>query len=258
MIRGLPSGWQVVPLGDLLEKLQYGYTASASKNAGPRLLRITDIRDHGVDWKDVPGCEISRGDLEKYRLRDGDFVFARSGSIEKAWRVRGAPEAVFASYLIRGRPREPELGEWLSWFVRSHDYLGQIGAAGAGIGMQNVNAKKLAAVHVALAPRGERRRIVAKIEALTQKSRRAKEALDAIPPLLERFRQSVLASAFRGDLTKDWRAKHPDVEPAEELLKRIRQERRKRWEEAELAKFKANGKYPKDDRWKQKYGSPQS
>ncbi len=116
--------------------------------------------------------------------------------------------------------------------------------------------KFLTATKFPCAPLNEQRRIVAKIEALTQRSRRAKEALDAIPPLLERFRQSVLASAFRGDLTKDWRAKHPDVEPAEELLKRIRQERRKRWEEAELAKLKANGKTPKDDRWKEKYEEP--
>ena len=53
---------------------------------------------------------------------------------------------------------------------------------------------------------------------------RGREALDAIPPLLERFRQSVLAAAFRGDLTADWRAKHPDVEPASVLLERIRED----------------------------------
>lgn len=76
-------------------------------------------------------------------------------------------------------------------------------------------------VPLLLPPLNEQRRIVAKIEALMARSRRAKEALDAIPPLLERFRQSVLAAAFRGDLTADWRAKNPDVEPADQLLARI-------------------------------------
>jgi len=78
-----------------------------------------------------------------------------------------------------------------------------------------------------------------------------------IPPLLNRFRQSVLAAAFRGDLTADWRAKNPDVEPASELLKRIRVERRRRWEDAELQKMRAKGKVPGDDRWKAKYVEPQ-
>ena len=38
-----------------------------------------------------------------------------------------------------------------------------------------------------------------------------------------------------------------------ELLKRIRVERRKKWEEAELAKMVAKGKAPRDDKWKAKY-----
>jgi type I restriction enzyme S subunit len=62
-----------------------------------------------------------------------------------------------------------------------------------------------------VAPLNEQKRIVAKIEALQARSDAAKEALDAIPPLLEKFRQSVLAAAFRGDLTKKWREAHPDA-----------------------------------------------
>ena len=109
---------------------------------------------------------------------------------------------------------------------------------------------------VPLPPPREQGRIVSKIGALRTRSQLAKEALDAIPQLLERFRQSVLAAAFRGDLTAEWRAKNPDVEPASELLKRIRAERRRRWEESELAKMKSKGKPPTDDRWKAKYEEP--
>jgi type I restriction enzyme S subunit len=117
--------------------------------------------------------------------------------------------------------------------------------------------EQLRAAPVLVAPAAEQRSIVATIDALGETSRRAKEALDVIPPLLERFRQSVLASAFRGDLTAEWRAKHPDVEPADKLLQRIRTERRRRWEESELAKLHAKGKTPSDDRWKQKYEEPE-
>ena len=85
---------------------------------------------------------------------------------------------------------------------------------------------------VCLPGTNEQKRIVAKLDALQARSDAAKQALDAIPPLLERFRQSVLAAAFRGDLTRAWRAQDPDVEPASELLARIRVERRRRWEEA--------------------------
>ena len=46
------------------------------------------------------------------------------------------------------------------------------------------------------------------------------------------------------------------VEPADNLLERILAERRKKWEEAELAKMKAKGKEPKDDKWKKRYKKP--
>ncbi len=107
-----------------------------------------------------------------------------------------------------------------------------------------LNKSRFGEAPLLLPPLNEQRRIVTKIEALQERSAAAKEALDAIPPLLERFRQSVLAAAFRGDLTKDWRAKNPDVEPASVLLERIRKERKARFIEdtAEKARAKADAK----------------
>lgn len=93
-------------------------------------------------------------------------------------------------------------------------------------GQNTVSQGTLAEVPVRCAPSSEQKRIVAKIEELTARSRRAKEALDAVAPLLDQLRQSILAAAFRGDLTADWRAKNPNVEPADKLIARIRAERR--------------------------------
>ena len=92
-------------------------------------------------------------------------------------------------------------------------------------------------VPVRIPPAAEQRRIVTKIKALQERSLRTREALAEVGPLLEQFRQSVLAAACRGDLTADWRAAHPNVEPASELLHRICAERRRLWEQAELAKY---------------------
>ena len=97
--------------------------------------------------------------------------------------------------------------------------------------------------NIALPPVNEQRRIVEKIEALTDRSRKARAALDQIPALLDQFRQSVLAAAFRGDLTADWRAQNPNVEPAEALLERIRVERRKRWEASIKLHSESSSKY---------------
>lgn len=108
------------------------------------------------------------------------------------------------------------------------DKFRSIGQGGA---QPNISLALIKSHPCPLPPLNEQKRIVAKIEALQTRSDAAKQALDAIPPLLEKFRQSVLAAAFRGDLTKAWREAHRDVEPARELLERIRAERRRKWEQ---------------------------
>lgn len=204
----LPASWVPAKFSDVFQKLQYGFTASANwQSTAFRFLRITDLGDFGVDWTGVPFCSVNPADAEKYALSIGDFVFARSGSIEKAWRVTSLPHdqtAVFASYLIRGVPIEHELGPWLSHFLRSKSYLSQIGAAGAGIGMQNINAQKLSDIDFPLPPLNEQRRIVAKLDALFEKSRSIREKLDRLPRLLANLQKSILNSAFRG--TDNWKA----------------------------------------------------
>ena len=128
----------------------------------------------------------------------------------------------------------------------------------SGTTFLELSGARMRTLSVPVAPIAEQKRIVAKVEELTARSRRAKEALDAVPPLLDQLRQSILAAAFRGDLTAAWRAKNPNVDPADKLLARIRAERRSRWEAAEVVKMTAKGKRPTDERWKGRYDVPLS
>jgi type I restriction enzyme S subunit len=257
----LPSGWTFAELRDLFDGLQYGYTASAiGDSAAIKFLRITDIQNGSVDWSTVPGCAIEDAVRPRYLLADGDFVFARTGSIEKAWRVRNPPSAVFASYLIRGRLCDSQLGDWLRYFVESPDYISQAVHASAGIGRPNVNAQSLGRFQIRIAPLPEQRRIITILESLFPKLDAAVAALERARANLKRYRASVLKAAVEGRLVsteaelarKEGRA----FEPASVLLNRILAERRRRWEESELARMKAAGKPPKDDRWKSKYKEP--
>lgn len=130
-------------------------------------------------------------------------------------------------------------------------------ATSKGGAQPNISQFIIKKTQIPLAPFNEQKDIAKKIEILQAKSKKAKKALETAKPLLDKLRQSILASAFRGDLTADWRKNNPDVEPASILLERIRIERRKKWEENELAKMRAKGKEPKDDKWKSKYKEPE-
>ena len=62
---------------------------------------------------------------------------------------------------------------------------------------------------------------------------------------LKRYRAAVLKAAVEGQLTEQWRPKHPATEPATKLLERILAERRKTWEADQLARFATAGKTPR-------------
>ena len=72
---------------------------------------------------------------------------------------------------------------------------------------------------------------------------------------LAQYRQSLLKAAVEGALTAQWREENPTTESGAQLLERILQERRARWEAKQLAKFAEQGKTPPKE-WQKKYPEP--
>ena len=158
----MKSGWLRKKLADV-SAINYGYTESASFEAvGPRFLRITDIQNDKVDWALVPYCKIEPLDLPKYRLAEGDIVFARTGATTgKSFRVYDPPEAVFASYLIRLRLITKELSpEFVSLFFQTSDYWQSIREGSSGSAQGGFNATKLGDLLISYPPLPEQQRIV--------------------------------------------------------------------------------------------------
>src|SRR5947209_6237907 len=97
------SSWKQVILRDICERINYGFTASATREPiGPKFLRITDIVPDIIDWQSVPFCKIDEMGIHKYELKEGDIVIARTGATAGyAKHIRNHPKSIFASYLVR-------------------------------------------------------------------------------------------------------------------------------------------------------------
>jgi len=147
----LPTGWIEVTLGEICGAPEYGYTTSATDEpTGVKFLRTTDITHGPIDWDSVPSCRDVPNCLERYRLVEGDIVISRAGSVGHSAMVPECPTAVFASYLIRFRPHKEIHRKYISYFLQSPRYWQAISESAAGIALQNVNAKKLAAISLPL------------------------------------------------------------------------------------------------------------
>jgi type I restriction enzyme, S subunit len=215
------AGWETAHLRDVTKDISYGFTTSSGLNgSGPKLLRITDIQNGNVDWSSVPHCvNIPRA---SFLLQAGDIVIARTGATTgKSFLIEKLPcPTAFASYLIRARFAE-EIEPKYTWaFMQSADYWSQIQIVSKGTAQPGANAQLLSQLQIPIAPLNEQRRIVAKIDSLSAKSQRACDQLDYIAPLVEKYKKAILASAFRGELTREWRRKQADVNCANDLIKR--------------------------------------
>ena len=117
--------------------------------------------------------------------------------------------------------------KYLFYFLLQHRReLIKLGAGGA---QPNISQGIVRDVEVPIAPLPDQHRIVARIEELFSRLDAGVAALRHAKAQLQRYRQSVLAAAVTGQLTQGWREQHPDTEPAEDLLKRILEDRQKNW-----------------------------
>lgn len=109
--------------------------------------------------------------------------------------------------------------EYLYFFLRQRRYLDMASGAMTGVvGQRRLPKEFLLETKIPLPPLNEQKRIVTKIEGLNDRTQRAKEALEAIPKLCDRFRRSVLDAAFRGDLTANWRKENEDNSTTKDFL----------------------------------------
>jgi type I restriction enzyme S subunit len=194
------QGWSTAQVHEFCHKPQYGYTESATHDAiGPKFLRITDIQNGDVDWNSVPYCDCA--DPERYLLREGDILFARTGATTgKTFLVDQCPRAVFASYLIRLRVRDRASPAYLYWYLQSPAYWQHIRSHKKGTGQANVNAKTLSELRVPIAPETEQSKIVAHLETLQEQMNELTSLREASQDQLDALLPSVLDRAFKGEL----------------------------------------------------------
>ncbi len=151
----IPAGWGVRTLGDLSHKPQYGYTASAkNETVGPKFLRITDINKKAwIEWGAVPYCEITDKNFDKYRLYKDDVLIARMADPGHGVVIEEDQEAVFASYLIRFRPKHEVYARFLQYWLRSNGYWELVRGRGLGTTRVSLNAKVLSEFPLVVPPR---------------------------------------------------------------------------------------------------------
>lgn len=269
-MKDLPAGWAVLRLRDIAV-LKGGITKGnkRTRTAPTRpvpYLRVANVQRGYLDLAEVKEIEADEDEIRTLKLEPGDVLFNEGGDRDKLgrgwiWNAE-LPLCIHQNHVFRARIREARiLPKLLSWYGNS---LGQSYFLEHGkqtTNLASINLTLLGDLPVPVPPPDEQKRLVAEIETESSRIDAGVAALERAQANLKRYRASVLKAACEGRLVPTEaelaRRESRDYESASVLLQRILKERRRLWEESELAKLTAKGKAPTDDRWKGKYAEPE-
>ena len=223
---------------DYLTDVRYGTSKKCSESlieAVP-VLRIPNIADDGtLDFTNLKYAEFESKEIKQLRLSKGDLLLIRSnGSLDLVGKSAIADEldrvVLYAGYLIRLRFNNSVNPQFIQYFLQAPQTRQIIeNIARSTSGVNNINSKEIASLKIQLPCIDHQNEVVLRVKQLLGVSRRLEETIQSAQKRVNLLTQSILAKAFSGELTVEWRTQHQEliigINSAESLLAKIQAER---------------------------------
>jgi type I restriction enzyme, S subunit len=211
---GTHLSWERVSLSCIVSILN-GFAFSSdqfTKDRGMPLLRIRDIHNDKTE-------AYFEGEYDPlYIVNKGDLIIGMDGDFHCALWM--GPDALLNQRVCKISLLENYYNKKFLTFLLP-GYLSAINDATSSVTVKHLSSRTISEIPIPLPPFPEQHRIVTRIEELFSRLDAGVQALQRAKAQLQRYRQSVLQAAVEGRLTAEWRAAHPEVEPAEKLLEKI-------------------------------------
>lgn len=212
----VPEGWVIVPFLDVIDyeggsqppKKKFVYEP---KRGYVRLLQIRDFGDKPFPTYVPDSTRLKKTNaddllLARYGGGAGDDCLGRiCTGLAGAYNVALVKLKFPRQFIDAGFVKCFFLGSWFKEAISVNSRSCQ----------QGFNRDDLKLLTFSLAPLAEQKRIAKKVEVLLARVNAARERLKKVSIFLKRFRQTVLAAACAGRLTKDWHVLPDSIEEGE-------------------------------------------
>ncbi|MBC9131745.1 restriction endonuclease subunit S [Frischella sp. Ac13] len=226
------NDWKNGILKDFIKKPSYGTSTKSKKVGSVPVLRMGNLKNGNLDWADLVYTS-DQTEIDKYELIAGDVLFNRTNSPELVGKTsiyRGERKAIYAGYLIKIQCLDDLNPEYLNYNLNSPEakqYCYEVKSD--GVSQSNINAQKLGEYPIQIPSLQEQNEIVRRVEQLFAYADKIEQQVNTALEKVNHLPQSILAKAFRGELTAQWRAENVDLitgeNSAASLLEKIQVER---------------------------------
>ena len=147
--KGFNDDWEQHKLGEICNSFEYGLNAASKEYDGKnKYIRITDINDETREFskEDLTSPDIDLKNLDSYKLKKGDIVFARTGaSVGKTYLYNEKDEVVYyAGFLIRAQIKNQYSNEFIFQNTLTKKYIDFIYIMSQRSGQPGINSKEYA------------------------------------------------------------------------------------------------------------------
>lgn len=202
-------------------------------DGGVPYIGIGDLRlDGSIDFENARkvSFDVLKEHNERYTLKTGDFIFGKIGTLGKATILPIGIDYTLSANVILIQPIEHiATPEYLQFFLSSPSTLNEIAKQANSTSQAAFGIKKMRTFQCKLPNKEEQNEIVRRVEQLFAYADTLEQQAKAAKERVDKLTQAILAKAFRGELTADWRAANPDLisgdNSAAALLARIQAER---------------------------------
>ncbi len=189
----IPDSWAESDLKNVLE-VQSGYAFKSklfSDSEGMPLIRIRDLKNNNTETYYTGEYK------EEFIVRNGDLLIGMDGNFicyewtggeallnQRVCRLKYNKNAIEKKFILYGINKE----------------LADIQHRTVKVTVGHISGRQIGAINFPLPPLDEQKRIVLKIETCFEKIIKAEQNLSQAELLIQKYRESLLAKAFRGDL----------------------------------------------------------
>ena len=160
------------------------------------------VRIQNLNNPDAPFNRFDGEARSRFLINSGALLFAWSGTPGTSFGAHiwnGGP-AVLNQHIFNVIFDEAKIDKRFFRLAINHKLDELIDKAHGGVGLRHVTKGQFEATEIDVPPLVEQRRIVTKLETLFAYAIRAREQLNRIPRLVERYKQAILTTALSGTL----------------------------------------------------------
>lgn len=161
------------------------------------------------------------------RVRSGDLVISGINAAKGAIAVYAEDDDVLATihYSSYEFNSDRISVDFLKWFFKSPEFSDLLREQIPGGIKTELKPKHILPLQVKLPKLSEQITVAERLNRFRLEQLKLEHEITHQQSLLAKLKQAILQEAIAGKLTADWRAAHPDVEPASQLLRRIQAEK---------------------------------